>query len=494
MSTAVHNKWLELTRQVNESKLPDDSVSTLISVKNPFVVVGGRFTEFYYWDSYWIIEGLLASQMTDTASGFIQNFIEIINKFNFMPNGARTYFLNRSQPPFLIKMISTYYDHTSDNKFVYESLRTLDREHDWFMRERSTVINLYGSKHRLNLYSVDNDLPRPESFKDDYEVAQTFGNDEKRQKKFYASSASAAESGWDFSVRWLNLQEAADQFGERDLSSMDTINLIPVDLNALMYYNERQLQKFNCKFASERAEFYTKCFWYGRMARNRFRSMKKVLFNSETKHWSDFNITSGKNTGDLNVRINHRNEIDSNGIKEITPLFLSDLSPLWFFGEEWRTNDVRRHETQRVAKEEKLISDEIKKINDAVMDKLTENIDEILDEFENGDDSLDMVKINEWQELLIKPNGVPMSNINSKEQWDYPNAWAPYQYLLIDALLRYDDENLGQQPKYKRLALHLAKKWLQTNYCAFKKYGTFFEKYNVNKLGGLGTGGEYKVI
>lgn len=72
-------------------------------------------------------------------------------------------------------------------------------------------------------------------------------------------------------------------------------------------------------------------------------------------------------------------------------------------------------------------------------------------------------------------------------------AWSPYQYFLIEALLKFDEENFGQQPKYKRLALHLAKKWLQTNYCGYKKYGTFFEKYNVNSLGEPGVGGEYQV-
>jgi hypothetical protein len=141
------------------------------------------------------------------------------------------------------------------------------------------------------------------------------------------------------------LQELYDTY-DRDLTTIDTVSLIPVDLNAIMYYNERQLQKFNCKWASERAEFRSKCFWYGRLARNRFRSMKKVLYNSETKHFSDFNITSGKNTGNQKVKVNQRYEIDLNGHLKITPLFLSDLSSLWFFHEDWRTNDVRRHESQ----------------------------------------------------------------------------------------------------------------------------------------------------
>ena len=129
------------------------------------------------------------------------------------------------------------------------------------------------------------------------------------------------------------------------------------------------------------------------------------------------------------------------------------------------------------------------------MDKLITGVDEILDSLENGGD-LDSVAMNEWQELLLKhPNGVPISNINSGEQWDLPNGWSPYQFLLIKTLIRFHEENFGQNPTYKRLALHLATKWLQTNYCAYKANGGFYEKYSVTgPRGELGGGGEYKVV
>ena len=124
------------------------------------------------------------------------------------------------------------------------------------------------------------------------------------------------------------------------------------------------------------------------------------------------------------------------------------------------------------------------------MDKLITGVDEILDSLENGGD-LDSVAMNEWQELLLKhPNGVPISNINSGEQWDLPNGWSPYQFLLIKTLIRFHEENFGQNPTYKRLALHLATKWLQTNYCAYKANGGFYEKYSVTgPRGELGGGG-----
>jgi len=62
----------------------------------PFVVPGGRFNEYYYWDSYWVIKGLLVSEMYDTALNICYNINEFIKLYGFMPNGARIYFDNRS--------------------------------------------------------------------------------------------------------------------------------------------------------------------------------------------------------------------------------------------------------------------------------------------------------------------------------------------------------------------------------------------------------------
>ena len=79
--------------------------------------------------------------------------------------------------------------------------------------------------------------------------------------------------------------------------------------------------------------------------------------------WSDRNVTSGKNRNEQKVRVNFVGQLDPNGEREITPLYVSDLSPLYFMDEDWRTNDVRRHESETIAKQEKEISEKIKKIN-----------------------------------------------------------------------------------------------------------------------------------
>lgn len=67
-----------------------------------------NYLEFYYWDSFWVIEGLLLSEMYETSKGMIDNFMDIVNRYGFIPNGGRIYYLMRSQPPLLIKMVSFY--------------------------------------------------------------------------------------------------------------------------------------------------------------------------------------------------------------------------------------------------------------------------------------------------------------------------------------------------------------------------------------------------
>ena len=75
----------------------------------PFVVPGGRFREVYYWDSYWTILGLLASEMTTTVRGMLENFAGLINEYGHIPNGNRIYYIRRSQPPFYTSMVDAYH-------------------------------------------------------------------------------------------------------------------------------------------------------------------------------------------------------------------------------------------------------------------------------------------------------------------------------------------------------------------------------------------------
>jgi len=78
---------------------------SILRRRYPVIIPGGRFRESYYWDSYWIVLGLLACDMTSTAKGLVQNLLDDVSTYGFVPNGGRIYYLNRSQPPLLSDMV-----------------------------------------------------------------------------------------------------------------------------------------------------------------------------------------------------------------------------------------------------------------------------------------------------------------------------------------------------------------------------------------------------
>lgn len=158
---------------------------------------GGRFIEFYYWDSFWIVRGLLLSEMYSTVKGMLENFLDIINEFGFIPNGGRIYYAMRSQPPLLPKMIKTYVDTTKDVDFAKSAAATLDKEFEFFWKNHTTVVN-----GRTLAYYGDKSLgPRPESYSEDVELAERLSGSD--VENLYSEIKAAAESGMDFSSRWF---------------------------------------------------------------------------------------------------------------------------------------------------------------------------------------------------------------------------------------------------------------------------------------------------
>lgn len=114
----LNQTWKTLARKIKDDvKIHPDQYS-LIWVPNGFFIPGGRFRELYYWDTYWIVNGLMLCDMKATARGVIDNIISLVNQFGFMPNGGRSYYLNRSQPPMLILMALSYYKETNDFNYI----------------------------------------------------------------------------------------------------------------------------------------------------------------------------------------------------------------------------------------------------------------------------------------------------------------------------------------------------------------------------------------
>ncbi|KAJ4442416.1 hypothetical protein ANN_04002 [Periplaneta americana] len=222
--------WKNLTRIMPETVHEHQDQYSIIYVSNPFVIPGGRFREFYYWDTYWIVQGLLLSEMYDTTRGMLENFLSMVARYGFVPNGGRVYYLERSQPPLLIPMVDSYFTATNNVTFLKNNIQLLEAEFQFWMANRTVNITKNGKDYTLARYYAVSEGPRPESYSDDYEHAQELHTEEEK-RQFYINIKSAAESGWDF------------QAGG-NITNIQTEYIIPVDLNAFLYLNAALLSKF----------------------------------------------------------------------------------------------------------------------------------------------------------------------------------------------------------------------------------------------------------
>ena len=266
-------------------KKPADEVKsgTLIPLPYSYIIPGGRFREVYYWDSYFTILGLQEDGKIQQIENIINNFTYLIDEYGFIPNGNRTYYLSRSQPPFYALMISVLAEEKGDE--VYKKyLPQLVKEYNFWMKgaeklsanhlENLRVVKMTDGEI-LNRYWDNEDTPRPESYIEDVKTAekaiQLYPN--KIKGEVYRDIRAAAESGWDFSSRWFY----NDGNKEAGLSNIHTTNIIPVDLNCLLYYLEQTISKayqitgdlsnadrFN-SLAEKRKNAIQKYFWKDRL-------------------------------------------------------------------------------------------------------------------------------------------------------------------------------------------------------------------------------------
>ena len=234
MEAHIRALWPALTRTPD----PMDARSSLIPLPKPYVVPGGRFREVYYWDSYFTMHGLVESGRTDLVKSMLDNFAHLIATVGLFPNGNRTYYLSRSQPPFFAAMVGLYATAT-DTARALPYLDALEAEHAFWMEGADRLAP--GEAHRrvvrlrdgavLNRYWDDRPEPRPESYREDFELAQSIP--EAQREALYRNIRASAESGWDFSSRWMR--------DPKDLRTLETTELVPVDLNALLYHAERTI-------------------------------------------------------------------------------------------------------------------------------------------------------------------------------------------------------------------------------------------------------------
>ena len=235
----LNDIWKQLGRTTSAEVQDFPDQHSILPMEHGFIVPGGRFREFYYWDTYWIINGLLASSMYETVDGILQNFVSMLDSFGFIPNGARIYYSERTQPPFFTQMVWAYYEVASSSPdftgsaidILKDYASSLDKEYQFWMANRTMSVSVDSTTFVLNHYHAHSNLPRPEGYAEDIQTATEAGiQDTQSPQQIYRELASGAETGWDFSSRWFSNYE--------NLTDIHTSDLIPVDLNCILYKNE----------------------------------------------------------------------------------------------------------------------------------------------------------------------------------------------------------------------------------------------------------------
>jgi alpha,alpha-trehalase len=253
--------------------------SSRLPLPQRYVVPGGRFDEVYYWDSYFTMLGLQESGRHDLMLAMLANFAWLIDRYGHVPNGSRSYYLSRSQPPFFAAMVELV--AARDGRSTYgKFLPQLRAEYNFWMEGATSLAP--GSAHRrvvclpdgsiLNRYWDDRDTPREEAYKEDVATARA---SERSAAEVYRNLRAAAESGWDFSSRWL-----ADGM---TLATIRTVELIPPDLNSLLYQSELTIAK-GCAVVAD-----TACVKDVRSkARKRKAATARFLWNPRAGAFTDY--------------------------------------------------------------------------------------------------------------------------------------------------------------------------------------------------------------
>lgn len=394
----LHRLWPLLTQKSE----PDCS---LLPLPQPYIVPGGRFRGLYYWDSYFAMLGLQISGENDSIRHMVDNFAYLINTYGHIPNANRSYYLTRSQPPFFALMVQLLAEIDGPQTLL-RYLPYLQKEYNYWMDGyfrlndhetafRRVVMLPDGSV--LNRYWDDLAAPRPESYREDVELAHQMASYGVPPGVLYRHLRAACESGWDFSCRWL---------GENShLATIHTTDIIPVDLNCLLYFLEQTLSAAYVQSSSPDADEH-----YRQKAEKRRKAIMTYCWDGNQRFFVDYNLTLHKPTNVLS---------------------LAGLFPLLFgLATSEQAAFVHTH----------------------------------------------------LQKSFLYEGGLVSTLHSSGQQWDFPNGWAPMQWIAYEGLLRYG---------FNATAAQIKERWIGLNDKIFRDTGKMMEKYNVVNINLPAGGGEY---
>ena len=400
--------------QINPTSLP---VQGLLYLPNPYVVPGGRFNEMYGWDSYFIIRGLLEDGRLDLARGMVENFFFEIDHYGAVLNANRTYYLTRSQPPFLSSMILAVHHaniaaHQDDAAWLASAYQYTQRDHKLWMTapkfNSATGLSRYydtgsgpvpelGDNSDYYATVADWLVKHPDVRTDYLTDASVKGTGAAFQlplcgnrpcaksntvwltPSFYKGDRAMRESGFDVSFR----------FGPFGGSTQD---FAPVGLNSLLYKVECDLSELATDLRIPNEAHH-----WSRVAEDRKRLINRYLWDSTNGLFVDYNL-----------RLRQRSHA----------LYATTFYPLWTgLATPSQARAVRRHLPQ-----------------------------------------------------LEQPGGIAMSDCETGVQWDKPYGWAPIQLITVEGLRRYGFNEDANRISYNFLTMVVENQ---------KKDGTIREKYNV---------------
>lgn len=421
---------LRLPEKISEQQAGQILPHGLLYLPNPYVVPGGQFNEMYGWDSYFIIRGLLQGHQRDVAKGIVENFFYEIEHYGGVLNANRTYYLGRSQPPFLSSMILAVYEADKaagqpDSAWLAKAYGFAVRDHDQWTRAPhlagDTGLSRYfdegdgpvpeimsdpsdyyrGAAHYFlvhegeegtHLVKVDAQHPEDSLLGPKYEVrlcdpgtTQAQGSNCDAPDRvalsadFYKGDRSMRESGFDVTFRF-------GPYGD------ETHHFAAVGLNSLLYKTEKDLEQMSLMLGKkDDAEKWAK------QADERRARIVKYFWDEEKGLFFDWDFTKGE-----------RSTYD----------YATTFYPLWAgIATKEQANAVDRN-----------------------------------------------------LHLFEEPGGIVMSRYNSQAQWDYPYGWAPIQLLAVEGLRRYG---------YAADANRISEKFLSMVLRNFRTDHTIREKYDV---------------
>ncbi|WP_035916931.1 alpha,alpha-trehalase TreF [Flavimarina sp. Hel_I_48] len=289
VSEHIETLWPYLTRNADEI-VP----GSRIALPNKYIVPGGRFQEVYYWDSYFILLGLKETGNDSLLKNIVDNFAYQIAKFGFVPNGNRTYYLSRSQPPFFAEMVELLASVQNEKETYLKYKDALEHEYAFWMKGARTLAP-GDSKMRvvkmkdgsvLNRFYSNTTTPRAESYYEDVTTAAKIP--ERDAEDVYLNISAACESGWDFSSRW---------FSEPDkLTTIKTTRIIPADLNALIFKMEKTLAKMRSFAGDERGANNMET-----AAEIRKKAINTYLWDAKTRIYQDYDLDKNTFTNVLSL-------------------------------------------------------------------------------------------------------------------------------------------------------------------------------------------------